>query len=190
MSVDEPTSMAVPHEEQCDKALEHYLKISNEAAHFSSLVPDAIEFYKERYVRRGERKIFHALGLTGKACDDLTAALKDGWFFDPWLNSRGRPITSGTEGELGIYWVLVKGTPEQVAALEPFVELPEEEIDDGPEDVMEPYGLRTIFIAYNALDGEGNPVKPPDGFVVMHKDHIFAKGTVYTLPPGESSTPQ
>ena len=181
MSVDEPAK-AVPHDELCDKALEHYLKISNETTHFSSLVPTAIEFYKEHYVRRGERKFVYTPGK-------LKEALEEGWVFDPWLSSRGMPTVGGPitidsidEPNSPVYWVLVKGTSEQVAALEPFVELPEDE-EEEPALGVEPYGLRTMFIAYNAVDGAGDPVKPPEGYVVMHKDHIYAKGTVYTLPP-------
>ena len=116
--------------------------------------------------------------------------------FDPWLNSRGGPIIVGDQPYKGehpalsavdprepsIYWVLVKGTPEQIATLEPFVELPEDE-EEEPAPGVEPYGLRTMFISYNAVDGAGDPAKPPEGYVVMHKDHIYAKGTVYTLPP-------
>ena len=60
-----------------------------------------------------------------------------------------------------------------------------DEEEEESEPGMKPYGLRTMFIAYNAVDEEGKPMKPPEGFVIMHKDHIFAKGTVYTLPPGE-----
>lgn len=178
----------VPHDELCDKVLEQYLKTSS--TDFSSLIPKAIEFYKAHHVRRGERKIIRTPGT-------LMEALKEGWRFDPWLNSRGGPIIVGEQPYRGehpalsavdprepsIYWVLVKGTPEQIEAIKPFVELPEEEIDEGPEDVMDPYGLRTMFISYNAVDGAGDPVKPPEGYVVMHKDHIYAKGTVYTLPP-------
>ncbi len=162
--VDEITK--VPHGEQCDSALEHYLKISNEATHFSSLVPDAIEFYKKHYVPEGERQIITSSRL-------LEDALKGGWTFDPWLNPSGRPTLLN---EADYYWVLVKGTPEQIAEMDPITELPE--LEEEPEVGLEPYGLKTMFISYNSDE------KAPDGYVVMHKDHIFAKGTVYTLPPG------
>ena len=177
-----------PHEELCDSALEHYNEISTQAGHSSSLVPAAINFYKERWVPQGERKIVRTPGK-------LLEALEAGWVFDPWLNSRGSPIIIGDQPYKGehpalsavdprepsIYWVLVKGTPEQVEALKPFVELPSEE--PVPEPESKPYGLETVFIAHGEKDSSGAPKKPPQGFVIMHKDHIYAKGTVYTKPP-------
>lgn len=160
----------VPHGEQCDQALEHYLKISNEATHFSSLVPAAIEFYKERYVPQGERQII----ISSRLLED---ALKEGWTFDPWLNPSGRPTLLN---DADYYWVLIKGTPEQIAGMDPIAELPE--LDEEPEVGADPYGLRTDFIPYAKEDGK--PVREPaPGFVVMKGDHVYAKGTVYTLPP-------
>ena len=38
------------HEELCDKALEHYDKVSNEAANWNSVVPKAIKFYQGEIV--------------------------------------------------------------------------------------------------------------------------------------------
>ncbi len=162
---EETTLKMVPHDELCDEALEHYLKISNEATHFSSLVPHAIEFYKERWVPRGERKM-----VIGRV--QLAKLLSEGWTFDPWLNPSGRAIILN---EKEWYWVLVKGTPEQIAEMDPITVLPE--LEEEPEPGTEPYGLKTMFIPHNSDDAA------PDGYVVMHKDHIFAKGTVYTLPP-------
>jgi len=155
--------------------------------HSSSLVPKAIEYYK-RWRPQGERKIVRTPGK-------LLEALEAGWVFDPWLNSRGGPIIVGDQPYRGehpalsavdprepsIYWVLVKGTPEQIEALKPFVELPAEEEETELE--LRPYGLRTMFIAHGEKDAEGKPKAPPDGYVIMHKDHIYAKGTVYTKPP-------
>ena len=34
------------HKELCDQALKHYQEISDKACHFNSIVPKAIEFYK------------------------------------------------------------------------------------------------------------------------------------------------
>lgn len=167
-----------PHEELCDNALEHYNEISTTAMHSSSLVPKAIEFYK-RWVPTGERKMVSTPGT-------LIEALAEGWMFDPWLNSRGSPIMVGAlptlstvEPRDNVVWFLVKGTPEQIAGLEPFAELPAEE-EEVTEPELRPYGLETLFIAHGEKDDSGEPKKPPQGFVVMHKDHIFAKGTVYT----------
>lgn len=176
-----------PHEELCDQALEHYNEISTTAMHSNSLVPAAINFYKERWVPQGERKIVYTPGT-------LATALEEGWVFDPWLNPRGRPTPVG--GPITVspvipseidnaYWVLVKGTPEQIEALKPLVELPSDE--PVPEPESKPYGLETMFIAHGEKDSSGEPKKPPQGFVVMHKDHIFAKGTVYTKIPEKAS---
>lgn len=176
--------VATPHDELCDMALEHYNEISTTAMHSNSLVPKAIEFYKEKWVPRGERTIVYTPGK-------LLDALKDGWMFDPWLNRHGGPIAVGgpitiggnfTEDESPVYWILVRGSPEQIEGLEPFVELPSEE-PEAEVPTQEPYGLRTDYIPFDK--DTGKPMrKPEDGFVVMHKDHVFSKGTVYTLPPG------
>lgn len=172
---------ATPHDELCDEALKHYDEISIQAKHHNSLIPAAIKYYK-RWVPTGERKIVYTPGT-------LITALEEGWVFDPWLNSRGGPIAVGgpvtiagsiTPADSPVYWVLVRGSPEQIAGLEPFVELPSKEEPVGPQ----PYGLETLFISYGEKDPSGAPKKPPEGFVIMHKDHIYAKGTVYTLQPG------
>ncbi len=161
-----------PHEELCDSALEHYNEISITAMHSNSLVPRAIEYYK-RWVPQGQRKAVHTPGT-------LTEALDEGWVLDPWLNPRGSPIPVDVKQDHPVYWVLVKGTPEQIAGLEPFAKLPEKEEDETPEPEVRPYGLSTLFIPHDSEE------KPPDDYVVMHKDHIFAKGTVYTKPPEKS----
>lgn len=172
----------VPHGEQCDKALEHYTEISHAASSWSSLVPEAIEFFKRYYVPRGMRKFVTSTKL-------LEEALEEGWSFDPWLNPSGRPTIIGDQPykgdhpalsavdprESSVYWILVKGTPEQIAEMDPIAVLPE--LEEEPEPGAAPYGLKTMFIPHNSDE------KAPDGYVVMHKDHIFAKGTVYTLPP-------
>lgn len=186
--VNEAEEVMVPHDELCDGALKHYNEISTTAMHSNSLVPKAIEYYR-RWRPRGERKIVRTPGT-------LMEALKEGWMFDPWLNTRGSPIIVGDQPYKGdhpaltavdprepsIYWVLVRGSPEKVARLEPFVELPEkEEEGDVPELAVEPYGLETEYITYN---DEGKPSRPPEaGFVIMHKDHIYKAGTVYTKSP-------
>lgn len=49
------------------------------------------------------------------------------------------------------------------------------------EDKPEYAGDRTEYIPY---DKEGNPIREPQkGYVILHKDHIYAKGTVYTKLP-------
>ena len=41
------------------------------------------------------------------------------------------------------------------------------------------FGLRSEYIPY---DKEGKPMREPqEGYVIAHKDHVYAKGTVYTL---------
>ena len=47
-------------------------------------------------------------------------------------------------------------------------------------------GERTEYIPY---DKEGRPIREPqEGYVILHKDHIYAKGTVYTLLRKEEPT--
>ncbi len=178
MSVDESdmgVAKAVPHGEQCDKALEHYDEISNEASNYSSLVPKAIEFYKERWVPQGERKIV-------RTPTSMEEALGEGWMFDPWLNPMGRPISVDIKQDHPSYWILVKGTPEQIAEMDPIAVLPEGEEEPEPEKPLGYVAVKTEYIPY---DKEGKPSRePPEDFVIMHKDHIYAKGTVYTLLPG------
>ena len=178
----ESEQVEATHEEVCDQALKHYEEISNEVSHYSSVVPKAIKFYKERHVPRGMRKFI-------TSTKELELALEEGWTFDPWLNPSGRPTIIGDQPYRGdhpalsavdprepkVYWILVKGTPEQIAEMDPIAELPE--LEEEPEPGTGPYGLKTMFVSYNSEE------KAPDGYVVMHKDHIFAKGTVYTLPP-------
>ena len=185
--VNEAEEVMVPHDELCDQALAHYHEVSNKASWSNSLVPKAIEYYK-RWRPRGERKVV-------RTPTTLMEALKEGWMFDPWLNTRGSPIIVGDQPYRGehpalsavdprepsLYWVLVRGSPEKVARLEPFVELPEKEAV--PELAVEPYGLETLFISYGEKDSTGSDKKPPEGYVIMHKDHIYAKGTVYTKTP-------
>lgn len=53
------------------------------------------------------------------------------------------------------------------------------EADEEPSHV----GERTEYIPY---DKEGKPTREPkEGYVVLHKDHIYAKGTVYTKVPNK-----
>lgn len=46
---EERCSMA-SHEDLCNDALKHYEEISSEATHWNSLVPLAIEYYRDNYV--------------------------------------------------------------------------------------------------------------------------------------------
>ncbi len=133
--------------------------------------------------QKGKRKILHAASLVQKLVDDLAADLEDGWFFDPWLNPQGRPIIVSSESSFaGFYWILVKGSPEQIAELDPFVELPSDEA----EAPLGYVGLRTDYIPYGE---DGKPTRDPDpGYVILDKGHIYARGTVYTLPPTKKET--
>jgi len=129
---------------------------------------------------KGERKILHAVSLTQKLVDDLVTDLRDGWVFDPWLNSHGRPIIVASDTNFsGFYWVLVKGSFEEITKLNPFIDI----TPDAPESEksLDYVGLRTDYIPYGS---DGKPTRDPDpGYVILDKGHIFAKGTVYTLLP-------
>jgi len=155
--------VAVAHDELCDLALEHYDNVSKTASSWNSLIPKAIEYYK-RWVPSGERKIVTTKGMLGKA-------LNEGWAFDPWLNSRGNPIVIS---EAEVYWVLVKGTPEQIAEMNPIAELPSEE---EPEELksVDYVGVNSEFIPF---DDKGKPIREPkEGWVILHKDHYQTKGS-------------
>lgn len=103
--------------------------------------------------------------------------LLEGYKMDPFFHQSGRPWTT----EYGHVWVLVKGTSEEVAELNPFIVLPEPEEPEKPQPYV---GLLTERIPFDKATGK--PIRePPDGFVIMHKDHITTTGTVYTkLPEG------
>ena len=108
----------------------------------------------------------------------LQTKLKEGWKFDPWLCSRGSPIV----GENLVYWVIVKGTPEEIIKLNPLIELPEKE---QTEITQKPVGYATIYIEHSS-----EPPTIPAGYIILHKDHIYAKGTVYTkTAPDEPVSP-
>jgi len=55
----------------------------------------------------------------------VLAQFMEGWRMDPFFHQTGRPWTL----ENRHVWVLVKGTPEEIAELNPFVELPKPEAD-------------------------------------------------------------
>ena len=44
------------HEELCNQALEHYKRISKEAVEWNSIVPKAIEFYRDEKRDNKEKK--------------------------------------------------------------------------------------------------------------------------------------
>lgn len=57
--------------------------------------------------------------------------------------------------------------------------IPEDAVLKQDEEKAEHIGLRTEYIPY---DKEGKPLREPqEGYVILHKDHIYSKGTVYTL---------
>lgn len=61
-------------------------------------------------------------------------------------------------------------------------EIPED-ADLTRKEESEHVGEATEYIPY---DEDGKPVREPqDGYVVLHKDHIYAKGTVYTKIPSK-----
>lgn len=124
-------------------------------------------------VGKAERKVVMAQAITSKLAADIEGFLDKGWVFDPWLSPRGHPTILGEK--VGCYWVLVKGTPEEIAKLEPFVELPKEEVEEEEIPGPQPVGYATIFLEHTS---EAPDV--PDGYAILHDKHIFAKGTVYT----------
>ena len=62
--------------------------------------------------------------------------------------------------------------------------IPEDAVLKRDEEKQEHVGVRTEYIPY---DKDGKPIREPEeGYVILHKDHIYAKGTVYTKLPGEA----
>lgn len=105
-----------------------------------------------------------------KSVTELADQLTNGWRFDPWLSPKGLPTIIGEDA--GWYWILVKGTDEDIQNLNPFIELPEEEVEL-PQSP--PVGYATIYLEHT----KDEPTVP-EGYVILHKDHIYSKGTVYT----------
>lgn len=77
-----------------------------------------------------ERRIICALSLNAFNYDEALKLLQDDWKLDPFFHQTGRPWTVKD----GHVLVLVKGTPEEIAELNPFVELPKPEDDQKPAD--------------------------------------------------------
>lgn len=80
----------------------------------------------------------------------LEEALKSGWAFDPFLCGKGYPVSLSEGG--GCYWVLVKGTPSEIAELDPFIKLPEEEKPKDPSTEAELLATAEDFVE----------IKPPE----------------------------
>jgi len=114
-------------------------------------------------------------------CDDYPQALRflnDGWKLDPFLHQTGRPWTLNDKH----VWVFVKGSHEEIEELNPFVMWPPEEPIAVPEEL--PYvAVLTEKIPFDKATGKLIRA-PPHGFVILHKDHITATGTVFTKLPG------
>lgn len=62
------------------------------------------------------------------------------------------------------------------------VDIVPDDADVSDEEETQDYvGEATEFIPY---DSDGKPAREPqEGYVILHKDHIYAKGTVYTKLP-------
>jgi len=110
--------------------------------------------------------------IFARTLEEVANRLTSGWVFDPWLCSKGYPIMMG---ENTCYWVLVNpkllSTPEQLALVQPFMQLPVESIAEAPA------GYGTVFVAH----GESQEMYTEKGYVLLHKDHVTAKGTILTL---------
>lgn len=72
------------------------------------------------------------------AYEKVVEMLKDGWKLDPFFHTSGRPWTVNN----GHVWVLVKGTPEEITELNPFVELPKPEVTEADQRTTDKfYGI-------------------------------------------------
>jgi len=66
---------------------------------------------------------------------EVLEKLREGWKLDPFFHTSGRPWTV----DYGHVWVLVKGTPEEIAELNPFVELPKPEIIEADQRTIDKF---------------------------------------------------
>ena len=106
---------------------------------------------------------------------EVASRLTLGWVFDPWLCSKGYPIMIG---ENMCYWVLLNPkllvSPEQLAAANPYMQLPVEPVAEAPA------GYGTVYIPHQeGVDATASWAAK--GYVLLHKDHVTAKGTILTL---------
>ena len=69
------------------------------------------------------KRIMYA-SVDSETYGEVQKYLLDGWKLDPFFHTSGRPWSI----DAGHLWVLVNGTPEEVAELNPFVELPQPEV--------------------------------------------------------------
>lgn len=111
---------------------------------------------------------------------DLETYLEQMYSFDPWLCPKGYPIMLGED--VG-YWVLISpqaaadieaGNADTIGRLRCFVQMPAEPVAEVPA------GYGTVFIPHQ----EGVDATAPwaaKGYVLLHKDHVTAKGTILTL---------
>ena len=119
--------------------------------------------------------------------EELTRYLGKMYSFDPWLCSKGYPITLGDGG----YWVLISpqaaadieaGDADTVGRLRCFVQmLPEPAVD-------QPAGYGTVYVEHKTGEDVTTPWREK-GYVLLHKDHVTSKGTILTLTkkPEEAS---
>ncbi len=65
--------------------------------------------------------------------DTVLEHLQEGWKMDPYFHQSGRPWTVADFN----VWVLVKGTPEEIAELNPYVELPRPEVTEDDQRTID-----------------------------------------------------
>ena len=113
--------------------------------------------------------------IFARTLEEVANRLTSGWVYDPWLCSKGYPVMMG---ENTCYWVLVNpkllSTPEQLEAANPFMVLEAEAKED------KPVGYGTVYVPHQD-NVDATEVWREKGYVLLHKDHVTAKGTILTL---------
>jgi len=76
--------------------------------------------------------------------------LGNSWKLDPFFHTSGRPWTVNA----GHVWVLVKGTPEEIAELNPFVELPKPEVTEADQRTIDKFAgiIDVVDVTPEALE--------------------------------------
>lgn len=79
-------------------------------------------------------RIFYA-SVDSQTYGEVLKHLSEGWKMDPFFHTSGRPWSI----EKGHLWVLVKGSPEEVAELNPFIELPPPEVTEADQRTIDKF---------------------------------------------------
>lgn len=137
-----------------------------------------------------ERKINKTVEIMDYA--GILVMLDKGWKLDPFFHTSGRPWTTDT----GHIWVLVRGTPEEIAELNPFVELPKSEVTEADKRTIDKFAgiVDVVDVTPEALEDGRVKTLTEKGYTVFNilKGSIILvkrKNTAPEKAPSEEGTP-